>query len=104
MSSYLVTGASRGLGLELAAQLLSRPESSVKRIFATTRSEPPEALQKLIAGSSGRLVNIVFDPLDLNSIQATVPVVKKHLDGAGLDVIINNVGAMPYTPDGIKTM
>jgi NAD(P)-dependent dehydrogenase (short-subunit alcohol dehydrogenase family) len=104
MSNYLVTGASRGLGLELITQLLRHPESSVKRVFATTRSEPTELLQDLIDGSAGRLVNIVLDPLDLNSVQATLPEIEKHLDGAGLDFLINNVGAMPYTPGGIKTM
>ncbi|KAK3385991.1 short-chain dehydrogenase-like protein [Podospora didyma] len=100
MANYLITGTSRGLGLELVSQLLSRPASSVNLIFATTRSDPTPALQKLIDTSSGRLVNIQFDPVEITSVQAALPSIEKHLNCAGLDVLINNVGVMPYSPGG----
>ncbi|KAF2724380.1 short chain oxidoreductase [Polychaeton citri CBS 116435] len=104
MSTYFITGTSRGLGLGLVAELLNSPESNAKIVFATTRDKPTAALQKLIDESSGRLVNIILDPVDLNSVKAAYSEVEKHLNGAGLDVVINNVGAMPYTPGGIATM
>ena len=103
MANYLITGASRGLGLELVAQLLSRPTSNVNLVFATTRSDPTPALQTLIESSSGRLVNIQFDPVEITSVQAAVPAIEKHLNGAGLDVLINNVGVMPFSPGGTST-
>ncbi|KAH1270745.1 hypothetical protein KXV18_001129 [Aspergillus fumigatus] len=46
MSTYLITGASRGLGLALAHHLANLPGSSVGTIFATSRSEHPN-LQEL---------------------------------------------------------
>ncbi|RHZ60695.1 uncharacterized protein CDV56_105552 [Aspergillus thermomutatus] len=41
MSTYLITGTSRGLGLALVRHLASLPSSSVGTIFATSRSEHP---------------------------------------------------------------
>lgn len=103
MSNYLITGTSKGLGLYLVKELLKRPASSVGLIFATTRSAPTPALQKTIDESSGRVVNIIVNPVDLESVRAALSEVEKHLSGAGLDVLINNVGAGPYTY-GMKNM
>jgi hypothetical protein len=44
MATFLVTGTSCGIGLELVRQLLARPESEVSKIFATTRSQPTAML------------------------------------------------------------
>ncbi|KAF4186521.1 hypothetical protein CNMCM7927_005344 [Aspergillus lentulus] len=41
MSTYLITGASRGLGLALVRHLANLPSTSVGTIFATSRSEHP---------------------------------------------------------------
>ncbi|KAK7931810.1 NAD(P)-binding protein [Apiospora marii] len=103
MSNYLITGTSKGLGLCLVKELMKRPASSVGLIFATTRSAPTPALQKTIDESSGRVVNIVVDPTDIESVKAALPAVEKHLGGAGLDVLINNVGSGPFA-NGIKNM
>ncbi|KAK8084690.1 hypothetical protein PG997_005961 [Apiospora hydei] len=103
MSNYLITGTSKGLGLCLVKELLKRPASSVGLIFATTRSAPTPALQKAIDESSGRVVNIIVDPTDLESLRAALPVVEKRLGDAGLDVLINNVGTGPFA-NGIKNM
>lgn len=103
MSNYLITGTSRGLGLCLVKELLKRPASSVGLIFATTRSAPTPALQKTIDDSSGRVVNIIVNPVDIESVKAALPALEKHLGGAGLDVLINNVGSGPFA-NGIKNM
>ncbi|KAK7992113.1 hypothetical protein PG996_012871 [Apiospora saccharicola] len=103
MSNYMITGTSKGLGLCLVKELLKRPASSVGLIFATTRSAPTAALQKAIVESSGRVINIIVNPVDIESVKAALREVEKHLNGAGLDVLINNVGAGPYA-NGIKNM
>ncbi|KAK8069410.1 short chain dehydrogenase reductase [Apiospora phragmitis] len=103
MSNYMITGTSKGLGLCLVKELLKRPDSSVGLIFATTRSAPTPALQKTIDESSGRVVNIIFNPVDIESVKAALPAVENHHGGAGLDVLINNVGWGPFA-NGIKEM
>ncbi|KIX03016.1 uncharacterized protein Z518_06566 [Rhinocladiella mackenziei CBS 650.93] len=104
MASYLVTGAGRGLGLELVNQLRQLPKPQVSVILAATRSEPSGALQKLIDSSGGRVVHVLMAVSDKASINAAVPEIEKKLGGKGLDVLINNAGVMPSAPGGIATM
>jgi NAD(P)-dependent dehydrogenase (short-subunit alcohol dehydrogenase family) len=104
MASYLVTGSGRGLGLELVTQLLALPSSQVSTVFATTRSSPTTALQTLIDKSNGRLVHIPLVVTDKSSIDNAVTLVDGKLNGKGLDVVVNNAGIQPVTPDGIQNM
>ncbi|KAK9368882.1 hypothetical protein V1509DRAFT_621768 [Lipomyces kononenkoae] len=103
MASYLVTGASRGLGLELARQLASFPASEVSRVFATARGYAPE-LEELAKKSSGQVVVIKLDVADEASIKQAEAEVEANLDGKGLDVLINNAGILQYSPNGVNTM
>jgi len=101
MSSYLITGCSRGLGLELAAQLVSSPE--VSTVFAAARKESP-ALKELIEKSDGRVVLVHLEATDPASVKQAVFDVEKSLDGKGLDVLINNAGVMDYVPGGPSSL
>ncbi|XP_062997272.1 C-signal-like [Elgaria multicarinata webbii] len=94
-SSVLVTGSSRGIGLELVRQLVeksNRPEW----IFATCRDpEGPRAqdLRNLAAKYQG--VEIVqLDTTDPFSIRAAAARVTERLKGAGLNLLINNAGTV----------
>ena len=104
MSSYLVTGGGRGIGLELVNQLHALPNSQGSVIFATTRSSPSNALQSLIDRSNGRVVHIPLQITDKASIDDAVEQVSEKLSGECLDVLVNVAGIMPYSPDGIATM
>ncbi|KAK9234998.1 hypothetical protein V1525DRAFT_349121 [Lipomyces kononenkoae] len=103
MASYLITGASRGLGLELARQLASLPVSEVSKVFATARGGSP-GLEELAEKSSGRVVVVKLDVTDERSIKQAAVEVEANLDGKGLDVLINNAGIMQYSPNGVNTM
>ncbi|TVY55002.1 C-factor [Lachnellula cervina] len=103
MASYLITGASRGLGFELARQLLSLPASQVNKVFATTRADAP-GLAELAQKSSGRLVVVKLDVTKEATIKEAAKEVEADLAGRGLDVLINNAGKMPWTPNGVATM
>lgn len=88
MSTILITGCSRGLGLELAKQLATNP--SVKKVFATSRSIANDALQKVIDGSNGRVEFIQMDVDNVKSIDAAVKAVEGKLGSNGIDILINN--------------
>ncbi|KAL9622650.1 MAG: hypothetical protein Q9160_002960 [Pyrenula sp. 1 TL-2023] len=106
MSSYLITGAGRGLGLELVAQLSRKASAEVSTVFATTRSaQPPAALETLIEASEGRVVHVPITLTEKSSIATGASQVEQKLGAdRGLDVLINNAGVMPAAPGGIHTM
>lgn len=66
-TTYFITGASRGLGLEFARQLLAGDKGA--RVIAAVRN-PATAneLQKLIKSEEGRIVAVKLDVSDRKSV------------------------------------
>ena len=93
MASYLITGTSQGIGLELVRDMAKRPTSEVSTIFATTRSaSPPEGLYEIIKASSGKVHHVQLDVISDDSVNAAAKTVESHLGSKGLDCLINNAG------------
>ena len=80
MKTVLVTGANRGIGLELCRQLVARGET----VIGTCRCRSPE-LEKL--GIE------VFDEVDVTSDQR-VGEMARQLNGRWIDILINNAGIL----------
>jgi NAD(P)-dependent dehydrogenase (short-subunit alcohol dehydrogenase family) len=103
MSNFLITGASRGLGLELVRQLAASDQ--VGFVVAVTRNVDSPALQQIIGESQGRVANIVIkDITSEDSVKEAIPKIEQILPGGILDVLINNAGVMPTTERGITTV
>ncbi|KAF2647375.1 short-chain dehydrogenase-like protein [Lophiostoma macrostomum CBS 122681] len=103
MSTYLITGTSRGLGLSVAKKLLLQPVSEVSKIIAAARSES-DALKAVISGSDGRVEYVPLEITDEEQIEEAVSLTADILGDNGLDVLINNAGIMPFTQGGIANM
>ncbi|EGO03964.1 hypothetical protein SERLA73DRAFT_175670 [Serpula lacrymans var. lacrymans S7.3] len=96
--TWLVTGASRGIGFELVKQLLTAP--TTHSVFAACRNPAgANGLNALAHGSpefhsqSHPALHVVqMDVTDENSINAAKEEVKEILNGRGLDYLINNAG------------
>lgn len=101
MASYLITGCSRGLGLELTRLLAKSPSAGI--IFATARRES-SALQSIIDSSNGRVHYVFLDVTNDASIASAVETITKKLNGKGLDVIINNAGVQILEIQGATKM
>lgn len=82
MSTALVTGANRGIGLELCRQLAERGN----RVIAVCRKAGPE-LERL-----GVQVEQGVDVADASSIEALA----RRLQGTSLDLLINNAGVLDH--------
>lgn len=104
MATYFITGASRGIGLELTRQLLQLPLSEVSKVFAATRSELSGELQTIISNNSERATHIVAAVDDTASVQRAAEEVNEKLGGRGLDVLVNNAGAISSHPGGPQTV
>ena len=84
MTTILITGANRGLGLEFVRQiLLSRP---TLKIIATARN--PKMFPSIQGADTSNLTILPLDLLNPESI-ANFP---DHLTGRSLDVVIHNAG------------
>ncbi|WP_442756369.1 SDR family oxidoreductase [Methylocystis sp. JAN1] len=85
MSHWLIAGASRGIGLELARQLASRGE----RVTASVRSEAGRAALDAALAPAGRKGRVlVFDTRDEARIRAAAGAVAEPIDA-----LIANAGA-----------
>jgi NAD(P)-dependent dehydrogenase (short-subunit alcohol dehydrogenase family) len=104
MASYLITGASRGIGLELTKQLLALPASQVGKVIALTRSKECPPLTNLLGQYPDRTFHVVASVDDDNSVQKAAAEVKSKLGHQGLDCLINNAGISAAAPGGTKTM
>ncbi|MCB9455467.1 MAG: SDR family oxidoreductase [Anaerolineaceae bacterium] len=102
MDRIFITGANRGIGLELVRQYLGEDTS---RIFATAR-QPQAAgeLQALVAAHPGRLTLIPLEVTDEAAIAQAAQTVAGQVEA--LDILINNAAMNPpedtQTLDGIS--
>ncbi|KAJ6666025.1 hypothetical protein lerEdw1_000929 [Lerista edwardsae] len=89
----LVTGSSRGIGLELVRQLVSK-SNRPEWIFATCRDPKGTGAQELknLAARHQGVEIIQLDVSDPSSVKAAAAQVTKLLKGAGLNLLINNAG------------
>lgn len=92
MKHVLITGANRGLGLELARQLLARGD----RVIAACR-QPDQAqiLQQLATQYGDQLLVAAVDVTDDGSVQAARAEIGGTIDH--VDLLINNAGILIKT-------
>ncbi|PYH54877.1 SDR family oxidoreductase [Aspergillus niger CBS 101883] len=102
MSTYLVTGASRGIGLELVRQLAAKTSETVQTISAAARTSGGPLFQELLQQHPDRVIFVPLDVTEKESVKNAVTHVATALNGKGLDVLINNAGVM--TPGTVENM
>ncbi len=87
MARVLITGANRGIGLELARRMAGRGDT----VFGTYRDASRSgALLSLAKASGGALTPVELDVRDPPSIERLAGVVATRTDA--LDVLVNNAG------------
>lgn len=83
MAVIVITGANRGLGLEMASQYLAAGE----RVYTLSRKSSAE-LEAL--ADTGRLTSILAELTTDSSLRQAV----QHIDAKEVDILINNAGSM----------
>ncbi|XP_069724592.1 C-signal-like [Phaenicophaeus curvirostris] len=105
VSSVLVTGASRGIGLGFVQQFLRMPNPP-KWVFACCQDTKGQQVQELqnLASKHPNLVIIPLEVTDPASIKAAATRVGEQLEGAGLNLLINNAGIAKLNLLGKETL
>ncbi|XP_069171244.1 C-signal-like [Procambarus clarkii] len=89
--SVMITGCSRGLGLEMVRQLLTSTDPP--RIVVATCRNPNTATElQGLARDHSRLRIIKFDVVDFESLPGLVDQVWEAVGSSGLNLLINNAG------------
>ena len=89
----VITGGSRGLGLEIARQLVT--EGARLAICARTERQL-EMARKELAGMGGEVIAIPADLTSRNAVKAMMKEVVQHF--GRIDVLINNAGVIQVGP------
>ncbi|HEY8579131.1 MAG TPA: SDR family oxidoreductase [Beijerinckiaceae bacterium] len=87
MSTFLITGANRGIGLELARQAAAAGHDVIAAVRDPARAD---ALSQAAAGAGGRIEVIAMDVGD----DASVAAAQRALGGRPIQTLINNAGVM----------
>ena len=87
MSSIIVTGSNKGLGLEIVKQLLALDETD--KVFGLCRKSSP-ALDELAGKNNGKLV--VVNGMDVSD-DDVIPKLKEFFKDQPIDLLIHNAGA-----------
>ncbi|KAH8433856.1 uncharacterized protein LDX57_011493 [Aspergillus melleus] len=103
MPNVLVTGSSRGLGLELVKQLAVRASTEGGLIIASARKCSPE-LHEVISEFNGTVVFISLDVADEASISKSAEEARTALHQRSLDILINCAGVHSDTHGKLADM
>ncbi|UUT34322.1 SDR family NAD(P)-dependent oxidoreductase [Microbacterium elymi] len=90
----VVTGASKGIGLAIVRALVDEGT----QVVASARTLSDE-LGGLVA--DGR---VEFEPLDLSAADGPATLVRSALRGGGINILVNNVGAVTPRPSGFTAV
>ncbi|EIW62542.1 NAD-P-binding protein [Trametes versicolor FP-101664 SS1] len=89
-TTWLVTGANRGIGLELVKQLLAVPTNLV--VAASRNPDKATALAELKSSAKGTLHLVQLDVSDFDNVRALPKQLEPILGATGLDYLISNAG------------
>ncbi|KAH8929565.1 NAD(P)-binding protein [Atractiella rhizophila] len=97
----LVTGASRGLGLEFVTQLSADPTILV---FALARSPSTSTKLQSLASARQNVVVVKADTTNEAEMRAALKEVEQKIGGKGIDVLIANAGVVTGSGGEKKTL
>ncbi|WP_211242799.1 SDR family NAD(P)-dependent oxidoreductase [Sinimarinibacterium sp. CAU 1509] len=86
----LVTGANRGIGLEVCRQLLA---NGLRVVLTAREAEAAYSAARRLSDAEGDVLGMVLDVSKPGQVQACADAL--HMNGIQIDVLINNAGVFP---------
>lgn len=97
-TTYLITGASRGLGRGFVAAYLAQPDSIVVAAVRDPTSSSSKSLQELPKGANSSIIIVKLDSDVETDSQQAVQQLKTEHKITSLDIVIANAGIMKAYP------
>ncbi|KAL4955444.1 hypothetical protein BDW69DRAFT_160747 [Aspergillus filifer] len=103
MSTILITGCSRGLGLELVKQYSAQAAKEGGLVIATARNLD-QGLSEMVSQSNDTVKFVALDIADKANVADAAKEIQRALAGRPLDVLINSAGVYATTEGTIARM
>ncbi|KAK0706003.1 short chain dehydrogenase [Lasiosphaeria miniovina] len=91
-TTYLITGANRGIGKGFVSTLLSRPSTTVIAAVRDPSHATSRALSDLPKAAGSKLITVKLDSSVTSAAADAVATLKKNHDITAIDVVVANAG------------
>lgn len=98
-TTYLITGANRGIGLGLVTSYLARSNSTVVAGVRDPEHATSKALEDLPKGAGSSLIVVKIDSLSETDADEAVAELQSKYNITALDVVIANAGVAKVYPE-----
>ncbi|MCJ1393950.1 hypothetical protein MMC18_006827 [Xylographa bjoerkii] len=102
-TTYLITGANRGIGRGLLEVYLSRPNSTVVAGVRDPSNDTSKSLNSVAVGKGSKLIIVKLDSLSETDAKSAVQLLKSEHGIDHLDVVIANSGIANYYGSALET-
>ncbi|KAI0692430.1 NAD-P-binding protein [Cerioporus squamosus] len=96
---WFITGANRGVGLEMVKQLLQPTFNAVTIVAACRTPSKAMELRELSEQANGKFQLVALDVANKESVYHVAEEVAEILRGQGIDYLVNNAGILPGGTD-----
>ncbi|KEF55194.1 uncharacterized protein A1O9_08848 [Exophiala aquamarina CBS 119918] len=95
-TTYLISGANRGIGYGLAGLILARPNTTLVALVRDPEHETSKSLHALAKAEHARVIVLAYEAMDPDSA-ATAIATAQHTHGVDhIDILIANAGGMSW--------
>ncbi|KAK5053284.1 hypothetical protein LTR84_002258 [Exophiala bonariae] len=95
-TTYLITGANRGIGYGLARLILARPNTTLIALVRDPEHETSISLHELPKAENASIIVLPYEAMDPDSAVKAIMTVQRQYDINHLDVVIANAGGMSW--------
>ncbi|KAJ4527636.1 hypothetical protein HRR83_000389 [Exophiala dermatitidis] len=102
-TTYLITGANRGIGRGLAEHILARPNTTLIALVRNPEDESVKSLRSAAAETTAKLIVLPYEATDHHAAEKAVALAQRDHGITRLDVVIANAGVLSWRGPTIDT-
>jgi len=95
-TTYLVSGANRGIGYGLAGLILARPNTTLVALVRDPEHETSKSLYHLVKAENTRVIVLPYEAMDPGSATKAISTAQQSHGVDHIDILIANAGGMSW--------